>query len=145
VHDGEQLSALTDESEPLGPWRDESGRRCVHRAAVESLEWPECFAGNGASGSIFAIRIGFVTGLAATAAGLSTIFSGGFFAVAAAVPFWSFLMLDWAAARPGFATDFIETGFAASAGLSVDLAVVWGNATTDRAGTSRVSIFKLAS
>jgi hypothetical protein len=33
VHHGEDLTALPDQSEPLGPWRDESGRRCVH--------WPE--------------------------------------------------------------------------------------------------------
>ena len=63
VHDGEQLPALADQSEPLGPWRDESGRRCVHRSAAVSLELPECFAGSGASGSTFAIRTGFVTGL----------------------------------------------------------------------------------
>ena len=53
--------------------------------------------------------------------------------------------MGWAAARPGFSTDFVAAGLAAIAGLSVDLAVVWGNATTDRAGTSRVSVFKLAS
>ena len=53
VHDGEQLAALADQSEPLGPWRDESGRRCVHLSAVRPLE---CFTGSGASGSTFAIR-----------------------------------------------------------------------------------------
>ena len=61
VHHREQLAALADQSEPLGPWRDESGRRCVHRSAAISLEWPECFAGSGASGSTFAIRTGLVT------------------------------------------------------------------------------------
>src|SRR5699024_11446040 len=35
VHDGEDLPPLADESEPLGPGRDESGRRCVHRPRSE--------------------------------------------------------------------------------------------------------------
>src|SRR3954468_19716632 len=74
VHDGEHLPALPDQTEPLGPWRDESGRWSVHRAAVESLDFTERGADNGASGSAFASRIGFVTGLAATTAGLSTDF-----------------------------------------------------------------------
>ena len=30
VHDGEDLPPLPDQSEPLGPVRDESGRWCVH-------------------------------------------------------------------------------------------------------------------
>src|SRR6266511_2189973 len=76
VHDREQLASLADESEPLGPLRDESGRRCVHLSAWKSLELPECFAESGASGSTFAIRTGFVTGLADATAGLSTDFLG---------------------------------------------------------------------
>ncbi len=31
VHDGEHLPPLADKSEPLGPGRDESGLRSVHR------------------------------------------------------------------------------------------------------------------
>src|SRR5258708_24593993 len=84
VHDREQLAALADESEPLGPWRDESGRRCVHQSALTSLEWPECLAGSGASGSTFAIRTGFVIGLAEATAALSTDFFWAGFGVAAA-------------------------------------------------------------
>jgi hypothetical protein len=76
VHEREQLPALTDESEPLGPWRDESGRRCVHRSVAEPLGLPECFAGSGASGSTFAIRTGFVTGFVIAMIGLSTVFFG---------------------------------------------------------------------
>src|SRR5437868_4154284 len=74
VHNGEQLTALADQSEPLGPWRDESGRRCVHLSAVRPLE---CFAGSGASGSTFASCTGLVTARAATIAGLSTDFLAG--------------------------------------------------------------------
>src|SRR5205823_6892188 len=140
VHNREQLSALADESEPLGPWRDESGRRCVHLSAVRSLELPECRAGSGASGSSFASRTGFVTVLANATAGLSTDFLVATETLLGA----GFLAAGWAAARPGFSTDSFFAGFAAAAGLSVELAVVWGNATTNRAGTSRVSDFKLA-
>src|SRR5262249_58006881 len=99
MHDRQQLATLADESEPLGPWRDESGRRCVHRSAVESLELPECFAGSGASGSALAIRTGFVTGLFDATTGLSTDFC---FAAAGA-----FFAGCWAAARPGFAKDLV--------------------------------------
>src|SRR5260370_25612233 len=81
VHDGEQLAALADESEPLGPWRDESGRRCVHRSAAISLEWPERFAGSSASGSTFAIRTGLVTARAPTTAVLSPHFFAASFTV----------------------------------------------------------------
>src|SRR5439155_22872040 len=73
VHDRQQLPALADQSEPLGPWRDESGRRCVHRSAVGSLEVAECLPPSGASGSAFASRTGFVTGFATSITGLSTI------------------------------------------------------------------------
>ena len=145
MHHRQQLAALADESEPLGPWRDESGRRCVHRSGVESLGLPGCLAGSGASGSTFASRIGFVTGLVAATAGLSTVFLAG----AEAAFSGPFFVECWAAARPGFSTDLAKglagAGLAAFAGSSVDLAVVWGNATTDRAGTSRVSVFRLAS
>jgi hypothetical protein len=30
MHYGQDLPPLPDQSEPLGPWRDESGRRGVH-------------------------------------------------------------------------------------------------------------------
>src|SRR6476469_4714471 len=87
VHEGENLPSLPDKSEPLGPWRDESGRRCVHRPGCKSLDGletdlDECLSGSGASGSTFARRTGFVTGFALASAGLSTVFAG------------------WAAARP---------------------------------------------
>src|SRR6185369_9759964 len=125
VHDGEQLAALADQSEPLGPWRDESGRRCVHLSAAISLEWPECFAASGASGSTFAIRTGLVTACAVTTGRLSTDF------LAAACTGFGAGFLGWAAARPGFTTDLTCAGLADVAGLfSVDLAVVRGNATT---------------
>src|SRR5437868_391055 len=68
VHNGEQLALLPDESEPLGPWRDESGRRCVHRSVADPLGLPECRPGSGASGSTVATRSGFVSGLAETTA-----------------------------------------------------------------------------
>jgi hypothetical protein len=84
MHHREKLAALADESEPLGPWRDESGRRCVHRSAVESFGVPERRPGSGASGSTFAIRTGFVTGLVRGAVGLSTDFLGVAETVAAA-------------------------------------------------------------
>jgi hypothetical protein len=65
--------------------------------------------------------------LAATSAGFATGFLG------------------WAAARPGFTADVAFAGLADVAGLSVDLAAVWGNATAGRAETSRVSVLRLAS
>ena len=84
------------------------------------------------------MRTGLVTGRSATTGGLSTDF------LAAA---WTGLVagfFGWAAARPGFPTDGFFAGFAAETGLSVDIAVVRGNATTNRAGTSRVSVLRLA-
>ena len=54
VHHGEHLPPLPDKSEPLGPWRDESGLRSVHRPGGEPLGLPACLAGSGASGSFFA-------------------------------------------------------------------------------------------
>jgi hypothetical protein len=145
VHDGQHLPPLADESEPLGPWRDESGRRSVHRAAVESLVFAECVAGNGASGSAFASRTGFVTGLAAATAGLSTdFFSGGLAAVEAVLSTASF-GVNLAAARPGLSADLLWAGFAAVTGLSMDfIPVAKGIWATGLAGTSRVSVFKLA-
>jgi hypothetical protein len=83
MHHREKLAALADESEPLGPWRDESGGRCVHRSEPVSLAVVLTgLAGSGASGSAFAIRTGFVTGLV-RAVGLSTDFLGGAGTVAA--------------------------------------------------------------
>jgi hypothetical protein len=158
VHQREQLATLADESEPLGPWRDESGRRCVHRSVAEPLELPECFAGSGASGSTFAIRTGFVTGFVVAMIGLSTDFLGadlavagfaagcmsdGLFALASALS--AGFVFAWAAARPGFATDLSFAGLAAVAGLSVVLEAVGGNTAAVRARSSRVSVFKLAS
>src|SRR5437868_15486035 len=130
VHDGENLAALTDESEPLGPGRDESGRRCVHRPGCRSLEiFGVCLPGSGASGSTFASRTGFVTGLATATIGLSTEFFDG----------------DWAAARPGFPADVFGAGFAAVTGLSAGLGpVAGGNSAAGLTGTSRVSVFRLA-
>src|SRR3954449_9411129 len=139
VHNGEHLAALADESEPLGPWRDESGRRCVHRSAAIPLEVPECLAGSGASGSTFAMRTGFVTALAETSAGLSTDLLGtGFGASAFLTAGLSVLLFsaDWAAARPGLTGDLLDAGLAVVAGLSAELAIVWGNVTIVRAGTS---------
>jgi hypothetical protein len=95
MHDGERLPTLTDESEPLGPGRDESGLRSVHRPVADSLGLPECFSGNGASGSFFATSTRFVIALAAPSAGLST----DFFAAAEAAE------ATWAAARPGLSAD----------------------------------------
>ena len=135
VHDREHLPPLPDKSEPLGPGRDESGRRGVHCCCGLSLDvLADRFWGSGASGSFVASRTGFVTGLAVATAGLSTdFFSAGF-------------ALDLAAARPGLSADFLSTGFAAVTGLSADFRSVGrGVATTGFAGTSRVSVFKLAS
>src|SRR5688572_13810811 len=68
VHHREHLPALTDESKPLGPWRDESGRRCVHRARAESLaDLAGGLLGRGASGSVAASRTGLITGFALAA------------------------------------------------------------------------------
>src|SRR5512135_458108 len=119
VHDGEHLPSLTDKSEPLGPGRDESGGRSVHRPVGESLVLPECLTGSGASGSVFAISTLFVIGFEATSAGLSTdffcfalersasrapSFEAGLFA-----DFGCFANLsdfNWAAARPGLSANF---------------------------------------
>ena len=50
-----------------------------------------------------------------------------------------------AAARPGLSADLLWAGFAAVTGLSVDfIPVGWDTASTGLAGTSRVSVFKLA-
>jgi hypothetical protein len=115
VHDREHLPTLADESEPLGPWRDESGGRCVHRPGAESL----CgvagrLSGSGASGSAFAMRTGFVIGWAAARPGLSTDF---FLAGFAAVTSFS---VDWGPAA-------------------------WGTMAAGFTGTSRVSVLRLAS
>src|SRR6185369_462662 len=119
VHDREHLATLADESEPLGPWRDESGRRSVHWPEAWSLDgFAECFAGSGASGSTFAMRTGFVTGWAAARPGLSTDFLSTSFAAAA-----------------GLSVDFpISWGPAA-----------WGTMAAGFTGTSRVSVLRLAS
>jgi hypothetical protein len=115
VHDGEDLAALADQSEPLGPWRDESGRRGVH--------WPETLSfadfltglsGSGASGSVFARWTCFVIGLAAARPGLSTDFFGA-----------------GIAAATGLSADFVWVGCR-------------GKAATCVAGTSRVPVFRLA-
>src|SRR6185312_911631 len=83
VHDGENLPALADQSEPLGPGRDESGRRGVHWPETESFAgFLACLSGSGASGSVFAMRTGFVIGLAAARPGLSTDFFGADIAAA---------------------------------------------------------------
>jgi hypothetical protein len=51
----------------------------------------------------------------------------------------------WAAARPGFFADFLSAGFAVVAGLPADLRpAAWGNSAAGFAGTSRVSVFRLA-
>lgn len=97
-----------------------------------------CLAGSSASGSTFAIRTGLVTVRAVTTAGLSTDFLAAIFTGTSAGFF------DWAAARPDFTAVVDWAGLADVAGFSVDRAIVWGNATIDRAGTSRVSVFRLA-
>ena len=105
VHDGEQLPALADESEPLGPWRDESGRRCVHRSAVEflgmagmlrrkrrervDLRNPHGLCHRPGRNERCGLIHGFLGALPKPA------FCGALLAVI------------WAAARPGFATDFV--------------------------------------
>src|SRR6185369_6010981 len=115
VHDSEDLAALADQSEPLGPRRDESGRRGVH--------WPETLSfadfltglsGSGASGSVFARWTCFVIGLAAARPGLSTDFFGA-----------------GIAAATGLSVDFVWAGCR-------------GKAATCVAGTSRVPVFRLA-
>jgi hypothetical protein len=71
------------------------------------LELPGCFAGSGASGSVFASCTRFVIGLAAATIGLSTDFFGLAFDAEATVTFAGFTGLDWAAARPGLSADWI--------------------------------------
>jgi hypothetical protein len=76
---------------------------------------------------------------------LSTDFFSAVLAAAGAAFSGGLLGVDWAAARPGLSADLDEAGFAAVAGLSVDfVSAAWGNVATDLAGTSRVSVFKLA-
>jgi hypothetical protein len=83
------------------------------------------FSGSGASGSFFASRTGFVTGLAASTEALSTVLG------------------EWAAARPGLSTDFLIAGFAAVADETVDFTLgapaARGNLAAGFTGTSRVS------
>ncbi len=75
VHHRQNLPSLPDKSEPLGPRRDESGCRCVHRAVPKSLVFFDlAAAGSGASGSTLAVRIGFVTGFTSAARVLSPAF-----------------------------------------------------------------------
>jgi hypothetical protein len=115
MHDREDLAAPPDQSEPLGPWCDESGGRCVHRSETVSLAVVLAgLPGSGASGSVFAIRTGFVMGLAAARPGLSTDFFGA----------------DFAAAT-GLSVDFVGAG--SNAGE-----------TANGAGASRDPVFKLA-
>jgi hypothetical protein len=112
------------------------------------LVLPECFSGSGASGSVFAIWTRFVTGLAEASAALSTDFFGVGLAIATArtgAVTIAFAGWDLAAARPGLSVDLVEAGFAAVTGLSMDLAAAGrGVATTAFAGTSRVSVLRLA-
>src|SRR4051812_43673672 len=83
VQDREKLPPLAHQSEPLRPCCDESGRWCVHRAEPASLAgFLSCLPGSGASGSFFARRTVFVTGLAAARSGLSTVFFCAGFAAA---------------------------------------------------------------
>ena len=136
VHDGEHLPPLADQSEPLGPWRDESGRRCVHRAAPVSLALPECLAGSGASGSFFAMRDRLCHRLGRDERRLIHRFlrrrTGGL-------------------RRPGLGGREARLIHGRLGRLCRRnrlvrglLAVAGGNVTTDRAGTSRVSVFRLA-
>jgi hypothetical protein len=109
------------------------------------LDLPERLSGNGASGSAFASRTGFVTGLGEASALLSTDFLGAGVAAAEAVFTTGFFGADWAAARPGLSADLDGAGFAAVTGLSVDFVPVASeNGAAGLAGTSRVSVFKLA-
>jgi hypothetical protein len=109
------------------------------------LDLPDCLAGNGASGSAFASRTGFVTGFGAASTTLSTDFFGAGLAATEAVFTTGFFGADWAAARPGLSADLDGAGFAAVTGLSVDFVpVASGNEATGLAGTSRVSVFRLA-
>ena len=105
----------------------------------------ECFAGSGASGSVFASRTGFVTDFEAEMVGLSTDFFSACLAGAAAVFAGSFAV-DLAAARPGLSADLDRAGFAAVTGLSADFDSagrgIWAAVF---AGTSRVSVLRLAS
>ena len=103
VHYGKHLPPLTDKSEPLGPLRDESRLRSVHRAVGSSLGLPGCLAGSGASGSFFASWTCFVIGFAAPSAGLST----DFFCRRRTDPGRDCRLLDLAAARPGLSADLI--------------------------------------
>jgi len=115
MHDRKDLAPLPDQSEPLGPRRDESGGRCVHRSEPVSLAVVLVgLPGSGASGSAFATRIGFVMGLAAARPGLSTDFFGA----------------DLAAAT-GLSVDFVGAGSKAGE-------------TANGAGASRDPVFKLA-
>jgi len=108
---------------------------------MESLDLPECLSGSGASGSTFASWTRFVTGLAAVAGALST----DFFGPAESALARGFEAGDLAAARPGLSADLDGAGFAAVTGLSVDLSAAGRDmAGTASAGTSRVSVFKLA-
>ena len=69
--------------------------------------------------------------------GLSTAFLG-----AAETAFGALLGRLWIGRPrgPASSTDLGDADLSAVAGLSVDLAAVRGNVTTDRAGTSRVSV-----
>ena len=91
----------------------------------------------------FASRTGFVTGLGEASARLSTDFLGAGMAAAEAVLHGP-LRRNWAAARPGLSADLDGAGFAAVTGLSVDFVPAPENSAAGLAGTSRVSVFKLA-
>ena len=135
VHDGEHLPPLTDKSEPLGPWRDESGRRCVHRpgrSSLDDLAWTMLVRKRSKRIDLRKREPALSPAWPCARTGLST----DFFAPA------------WAAARPGLSADFFGCRLRRRNRLVRGLGAgrrLGRHAATGFAGTSRVSVFRLAS
>ena len=112
VHDRQHLAPLPDEAEPLGPWRDESGRRCVHRSVPESwrsprMAWPEA----APAGRPSARRTGFVTGVARQGASSTAFLAGSGDRLVRPA-----LAAGWAAASADFSTTAWWRGLPACRG-----------------------------
>ena len=143
VHHGENLPPLPDKSEPLGPWRDESGRRCVHRAGCSPWNFPglAMLLRKRSKRIIFRKPNRLCHRPGRAVVGLSTDFFERL--AAAARPAIYPRRLGGREAR--LIHELLGAGFAAVTGLAVDLEpAAWGEVATGFDGTSRVPVFKLA-
>jgi hypothetical protein len=104
VHHGENLAALSDKAEPLGPC-DESGRRGVHQSVTLSLVLR------------FAVEVAEPAGVTPLAVGLADDKGESGSAVAVLTGF----VAGWVRGGLAFATTGLVTGFAMAGRVAGDL------------------------